>query len=214
MEDITGKRFGRLVVKEFVGRNKKYQSIYLCLCDCGNMREVKGFRLKNGETKSCGCLHKEVTSTINYKHGNCKKEKRTSEYQVWNQMIQRCHNINNKRFPHYGGRGIKVCDRWRYSFENFLEDMGKKPGKEYSIDRTDNNGNYEPGNCRWATQKEQCKNTRKNVWLECDGIKMIKVDWQRELGVSNVFIDKRLKKNIPFSEVVRQAKEYVFNKGI
>jgi hypothetical protein len=153
---MTGQIFGNLIIINEVEPlyNKRVRR-FMCKCDCGNQKIVMLSNLKNGSTKSCGCLSK-----INaYKtHG----DSGSPEHQTWQRMKRRCDNEKGNRWEHYGGRGIKVCDRWLHSYENFLNDMGRKPSPKHSIDRIDVNGNYEPSNCRWSTPKEQSNNTRRN----------------------------------------------------
>lgn len=159
-EDLTGLKFNRLIVIKFHGRlprrSKPTETLpyWECLCDCGQTSLVEEYKLKKGKTQSCGCLRKERATLATTKHGSHK----TSEYFSWNSMIQRCTNPNNSKYDYYGKLGIKVCERWSNSFENFLEDMGKKPDKEYSIDRICGNGDYEPSNCRWADKSTQSYN--------------------------------------------------------
>lgn len=154
--DLTGKRFGRLVV---IARapNRGVKVNWLCQCDCGNQSIAFASDLRSGRHQSCGCLQKECMT----KHGHAKRTTGyTITYSSWASMKYRCCNPKNPKFQYYGGRGISICDRWIKSFEAFLEDMGERPSKAYSIDRIDSDGNYEPSNCRWATRAEQSKNQR------------------------------------------------------
>ncbi len=152
------KKYGRLTLLTCLeGRYTTWR----CRCDCGNEIKVQAGRLKSGHTQSCGCLRKETTIKTNKaqkKHGMCF----TPEYKAWANMKDRCTKSNHKQYKDYGGRGIKVCEHWLESFENFYADMGPKPFPKilYSIDRINNDGNYEPNNCRWATSKQQADNRR------------------------------------------------------
>lgn len=194
VKNRVGQLYGRLtVLKQIPDPNKKI-SWWECLCECGKLVVVKGGNLNSGNTKSCGCYSDE--SKVNrIKHGNNRKGNITSEYRSWASMKSRCTNENVIGYQEYGGRGIKVCDRWLNSFENFLDDMGKKPTPTHSLDRYPNNedGNYEPSNCRWGTDEQQSKNRRSNKWYERNGVRMVQKDWAKSLGADNRQFHKMLK---------------------
>lgn len=167
--DLFKQRFDRLIVIKRILPNKNGFARWQCRCDCGNQTVTTSNHLRSGHTKSCGCLQKEKAKMYgfnNIKHGHSKNKKRTAEYKAYHSMKQRCLNIHNPKYEDYGGRGINVCDRWLESFENFLIDMGRKPSSKYSLDRIDNDGNYQPSNCRWATAKTQANNRRNNILQE------------------------------------------------
>jgi len=142
--DLTGQKFGRLTVLKQV-ENRGRRTCWFCVCDCGNQLEVRGNSLRTGNTISCGCFRKETAHALNFKPEG--KQEDVPGYNSWKSMRQRCLDSNHDGYERYGGRGITICDRWLHSFENFLADMGPKPGPEYSIERKDVDGNYEPGNC-------------------------------------------------------------------
>ena len=168
--DITNQRFGRLTVIACNGRDHRGHMHYLCRCDCNAEKIIARNSLLHGRSKSCGCLRKEVTAkhmreigrrTI---HGAARNNEMTGEYRSWRAMKCRTTNPNDPYYKIYGGRGITVCERWINSFAVFLQDMGPKPSPEHTLDRINNDGNYEPGNVRWATRKEQNANKR-NPWI-------------------------------------------------
>lgn len=181
---IKGVRFGRLVVSKY----ENSQNVFV-ICDCGRSKRVSAHRLRTGHTRSCGCLRAEQLSTKNLKHGL----HGTREYITWKQIRARCFNPNHAKFHMWGGRGISMCERWTLSFSDFLADMGERPDG-CSIDRIDNNGDYEPSNCRWATRIEQANNTRRNVMVEHEGRRQSVSQWAHQLGIAPIIIHRRIYK--------------------
>ena len=187
MRDLTGARFGRLLVKEKSGSDAA-GSRWHVICDCGVEKDVQRSALVSGAQVSCGCWKKERATQGNPRHGHSVGRKVTRTYGIWSGMRKRCRDTDNEK---YGGRGIEVCERWD-AFENFLKDMGEAPDG-MSIERIENNGNYEPENCRWATTPEQARNKRNNIYLEFDGRKMILTDWANLLKIDRRTLAFRLK---------------------
>jgi hypothetical protein len=194
----AGDTFGRFtVIREadpitFPSGSKRQ---FLCRCECGTKQPVTAQSLVNGRSASCGCLKNELASKRATKHGHSKGGVRSPEHSAWHSILQRCHNQKNKRFSEWGGHGIKVCDRWQgeSGFANFLADMGKRPSKRHSIDRfPDNNGDYQPGNCRWATMKEQCNNKRNNHLVTFRGKTQTMTQWSEETGISYAALRDRI----------------------
>ncbi len=171
IRNLTWRRFGRLtVIQRAPNQILKSGRSVVCwevMCDCGMVFTVEAQNLTSGKTLSCGCYNREKAvergKTINLKHGQNHREKPTAEYRAWISMKSRCYNPNATSYKDYGGRGVRVCERWLNSFEAFFEDMGKKPAPDYSLDRIDPYGNYTPENCRWADKVTQSRNTRKRA---------------------------------------------------
>lgn len=181
IEDLIGKRFGSLVVIRFLGVENHY-SQWLCKCDCGKQKIVKrGQHLTNGQVTSCGCAATRIQRRI--RHGHARGRSHTGTYVAWLHMKERCLNPQNKDYKNYGGRGIAVCDRWLNSFENFLADMGEKP-RGFTIERIENNGNYEPGNCKWIPRREQNKNKRSVKYYILDGKEYNLTELSEKLGIA------------------------------
>jgi hypothetical protein len=160
-KELTGRRFGRLLVLRFAGIRKS-RTRWFCRCDCGKDVVVRADNLLAGETRSCGCYHLDMLRWRSRTHGDTVGYKLSKEYRVWMNMKGRCLYSKHTSYKNYGGRGVRVCKRWLNSFEDFLADVGRAPGPEYTIDRIDNDGNYEPGNVRWATWAQQTNNKRKH----------------------------------------------------
>lgn len=206
LKNIIGNKFGRLtVIKEADRRGKGgYARYFLCECECGKMKEIYMGSLTKGKSLSCGCYHKERVIETKTTHGESPQSNigRSDEYKAWSNIKTRCYNVKDKRYPDYGGRGIKMCDRWLHSFENFLADMGRKPTTFHTIGRyPDVNGNYEPNNCRWETQEQQVRCKTNNRWVEYNGFKMIITDWARYFGVTYSSLNARIKNGQPFNEI-------------
>lgn len=197
--DHVGQKFGRLTVIEPTALRDGAGSIkWRCLCDCGKEAVVSGRNLRSGESRSCGCLFLEVAAEKGRRlMGATHGKTGTPTYTVWVGMKQRCLNADDPKWGDYGGRGIKVCDRWRDSFTNFLADMGEKPSPQHSLDRwPDVNGDYEPSNCRWATQYQQQNNRRNNRMVMCDGALMTASEAARRHGLSPSLVHERMSRGI------------------
>jgi len=209
-KDLTGDVFGRLTVVSRGPNTKEKCAQFYCLCSCGAEKLIRSRSLLSGKTISCGCNKSEKTKIFNSlnkrTHGHKANGKVTTEYQTWTAMIDRTTNPNNKSFHRYGGRGIKICDRWLNSFENFLADMGYKPTKGLSIDRIDTNGNYEPSNCRWATALEQQNNRSSNVVVSYNGENNTISDWARKFGFKPYVIFLRLRNGWSFNKAITTPK--------
>jgi hypothetical protein len=155
--DLIGRQFNKLTVIKLDPNNISKKRKWLCLCDCGELTSIATSDLTCSKIKSCGCLRK-ISPAL--RHGHASRSGRSPEHATWSNLIQRCTNPKVPQYKDYGGRGIKVCPRWLDSFESFLSDMGEKPSKNLTIERVDNDGDYEPDNCIWATRQQQNKNKR------------------------------------------------------
>jgi hypothetical protein len=202
LDDLGGRRFGRLVVVRQRGHSKGHAK-WLCECDCGNRTVVFGFKLKRGMTASCGCLRREVTATRNKErtiHG-MSHTPNGSVYRIWSGIKTRCFNQKDKAFRNYGGRGIQMCVRWAASFVAFRDDMGPRPSG-YTVERVDNDGHYEPGNCVWIPRAKQAENRRANRVIEYRGKRQHISAWAREVGISPNTMLARLKRGWPLIQVM------------
>jgi hypothetical protein len=183
--ELTGRRFGRLVVIEHAGSSRQGARLWRCNCDCGKEVIIRADNLRNA--KSCGCTRGRGPT-----HGHAQNGRRTATYNAWKDMLTRCNCKTNKRYADYGGRGIQVCERWQ-KFTNFLADMGKRPDG-MSLDRINNSLGYSPHNCRWATRSEQQRNRRGNHILEHDGEKQCVAAWAERLSMKESTIKTRLRR--------------------
>lgn len=191
--DMTGRRFGRLLVIAEAGRNKHRAVMWRCRCDCGAESIVRAQYLRSGHTTSCGCWKREVPGTWTLKHG----QSNSRLYKIWRNMVRRTTDPNFPDYPNYGGRGITVCQEWRESFEAFARDMGPTHRNDLTLDRIDNEGSYEPDNCRWATAIEQARNKRSNRLITFDGKTMPVSAWAEHTGISGPAIRYRLHNGWP-----------------
>lgn len=196
-EDLTGRRYGRLTVMYQAGFRYKpsgqRNALWHCKCDCGNEKDIPANTLRNGRSKSCGCLNREEASKRALKHGGCVNGELEGIYKTWQSMKKRCYEKSSNRYKEYGARGIKICDEWKdYStFREWALKNGYKKG--LTIDRIDVNGNYCPENCRWATYKEQANNTRRNAYITAFGKTMTASQWEEETGIKQGTILSRIK---------------------
>lgn len=187
--DITGKKYGRLTVIEFVGKNKHRAALWLCKCECGNTIIAHGASLRSGNTRSCGCLMREYSRKLNYKHGISQ----TRIQNIYNGLKARCYNKNNPRYKSYGYRGVQICDEWLKSVKNFYDwAMSNGYKDDLTIDRIDNNGDYCPENCRWVNLQEQNRNTSRNRLFTMNGKTQCVTDWAKVLGLNPVTVLGRI----------------------
>jgi hypothetical protein len=208
-KNLVGRIYGRLTVVEWKGIFNK-NSIWICQCLCGKQCEVYGCHLKTGATSSCGCFASEVISKKSRTHGMSGKNGHPL-YRIWKAMIQRCYNKNVPEFRNYGGRGISVCERWRHSFPNFLQDMGDKPSKNHSIDRIDNESGYFPENCKWSTRLEQANNKRNNILHSYKGQSKTLTQWSRHLGIDVEILVKEMKSCSCIEDFILKTKSMSFS---
>ena len=190
----SGTRYGRLTVQGPSNLKIKKFTVWRCVCDCGNVVDIRGVSLKRGNTQSCGCLQRDRASQVALRHGHAIHGMESQTYNAWRAMLSRCTNDRDIGFHRYGGRGIGVCGRWTHSFENFLADMGPKPPGGYFLERVENSMGYHPDNCVWATKHQQARNTRRNRFIEFAGKRLCLTDWATECGISEQTLSKRLKR--------------------
>lgn len=204
IKDITGKRVGKLTVTRFLEqRGNAGVAYWLCRCDCGNTVELPSGEINRkprfSRPRSCGCSQVESVRETHTKHGMTG----SPEYAAWGDMLARCRRPDHAEFPRYGGRGIKVCPEWEKSFASFLSHIGRRPSSDHSLDRINTDGDYEPGNVRWATRKEQQRNRRCTVFVEFKGKKVAVSELAERFGISRYALYGRLRRGLSVEEALR-----------
>lgn len=208
--DMAGKTFGSITGIEIAGRATSGDLKWLFKCECGNQFEANGYYARTGKINTCPSCAAARSRAASIKHGLTD----TPEFSTWTEIQTRCLNPNSTGYENYGGRGIAVCPRWLSSFEAFLADMGRRPGIQYSIERDDVNGDYEPGNCRWATRAEQARNKRNNVFITINGIAKTLSDWADYYGVSRGTASLRHKKGLRGAAIFTTTAQQITHDGI
>jgi hypothetical protein len=208
--ELTGQKFGRWTVLS-QSKNIDGQSAWYCQCDCGNKSVVRGCILVKGKSLSCGCINALCAYFHNRTHGM----RKTKEYKSWDSIKQRCFNPKHKSYHQYGGRGIIICEEWRHSFEAFFAEIGPAPSKQHSVDRIDNSRGYEPGNIRWATASQQCRNKRGNTILTAFGETKLLCDWEvdKRLSVTRFSFQKRMEAGWPLECAILHPKRFGIRRG-
>ena len=189
--DLANKIFGKLKVISFSHIGNHHKSYWNCECSCGVKKAIDRNSIVRGRTISCGCNKNQKTRERNYKHGKTG----TKVYRIWKNMKVRCYSKNNHHYNNYGNRGIKICDKWRNSFPEFFKDMGEPPTKVHSIERIDNNGDYTPENCKWATPYEQSRNSRQNNCITFKGETLCLTDWAKKIKMNRATLLSRINRN-------------------
>lgn len=206
MKNLKDMVFGRLTVIDRAGSDKSMNATWLCKCECGKEVVISGIYLRNGETKSCGCLHKEVAKKTMTTHGLSK----TRLYKVWAGIKSRCYNPNNNNYKYYGAIGITMCDAWLNSFESFRNwslqngyDENAK-AQECTIDRIDNNLSYSPDNCRWVNHVMQCNNQSSNKMFSYNGETHTMAEWERIFNMKYTTLRARIRRGASFEEAINK----------
>jgi hypothetical protein len=199
--NIAGQRFGKLVAIERIGRDPLGAAVWSAMCDCGNLTSGAARNIRAGKKKSCGCLSSSIKERATTHGASVKGSRLRPTYQSWLNMRMRCLQPTHQAYSRYAGRGIGICERWA-SFENFLEDMGERPSPKHSIERIDNDGHYEPGNCRWATIVDQARNRRSNVHITYCGETLTLSQWSERTGLAISLISRRLQAGLEPDEIL------------
>lgn len=208
--NMAGLRYGSVTAICDVGQVKSGDRKWQFLCDCGSSFEASGYAVRSGKVRDCPACAKRRSASATTTHGMTE----TPEFEVWTGMHTRCYNPKNKAFADYGGRGIAICERWRESFAAFLADMGPRPSATHSIERNNVNGNYDPGNCRWATRVEQARNKRNNVKVVIDGIEKTLAEWCRVYRVRPATASLRHKNGVRGAALFRTTVREITHTGV
>ena len=209
--DMTNRQYGQLTAIRRTGATQSSRNAtWLFRCECGNECEKDGYSVRSGKVLSCDACGKERIRAASIKHGATD----SAEYRIWTGMLTRCYNKSSRAYKDYGGRGIQVCDQWRASFAQFFSDMGRRPSPKHSIDRKDNNGNYEPGNCRWATAHEQAQNKRNSIQVEINGCQASLADCAKVSGYTRAAIYQRHKRGITGEALLKTSVTTITHNGI
>lgn len=206
--EMVGQRYGRWYVIEEVERLKMRSTTarqYRARCDCGTIALVQGSNLRHGYSTSCGCFRRENAAKMHRTHGDTVQRSPTAEYRTWVNMLRRCANPDSSGYERYGGRGIRVCRRWKSSFPNFLADMGRRPSTDHSVDRRNGDGHYEPSNCRWATRREQRRNQSRTRLILRSGEALPLSEWAERQKLSSRAVAKRLRRGWTIDEALDWA---------
>ncbi len=213
MIDLTGERFGRLLVIEKIGCIKKKGSVWKCLCDCGKTVEVLGTYLRRGDTKSCGCYHSDSVRRMMLTHGKSK----TRLYRVWAGIKNRCNNPNSSNYKYYGAQNITMCEEWEKSFEVFEKwaldsgyDESAKP-QVCTLDRIDNESGYSPDNCRWTDHTHQCNNQKSNRLFEYNGVIHTMAEWAKIFKMNYSTLRARIRKGMNFEDAINKPTRHTNN---
>lgn len=188
---VIGNKYGMLTPIRVVGKDKFGLLLYLCECDCGKQKVVRSSQITTGKTVSCGCKRAKQNNLS-----------RSITYKSWISAKQRCYNPNNHNYPNYGGRGIEMCERWKNSFIDFINDMGERPSKKHTLDRIDVNGNYEPSNCKWSTPKEQGNNRRDNHFVSFNEETMTTTQFAEKYDIGIPYLFYALRKGFSLKEII------------
>lgn len=210
--DLSGQKFGRLTFLSRDTRQGRSVTKWYCRCDCGKVISSQPACIKNGLVVSCGCYQREAILRAVTKHGAASDGNRTPEYVAWSHMKDRCLNKKSRGYAAYGGRGITICKQWELSFETFLLDMGKRPSRKHSIDRTDNDGPYSPSNCRWATQKQQQRNKRITVKYRFNGDNLTAGEYAEKYCLNESKLRDRLNRGWPIERALTEKLDAIIMK--